>query len=235
MTDLGADRPTDTPRPIRLGAFSTAGAHLIPLAVMAFRERFPDVPIAVSSAPATVAPAQLHDQIIDIAVVWEYDFARRPEEKGLNTTHLLNDPLRTVLPADHWLAHHSAVSLRELAGEGWIVRDRHPSNLAAFEAICRVEGFEPSIVFRTDDYPAALGLVAAGIGVSLVPQLCLLAQRPDVVVRPLKAPKLSRRVCTMTLPDAESDPVVAGLVEALREVAGRLSVPSAAPPLEMLG
>jgi DNA-binding transcriptional LysR family regulator len=192
-------RLVDRPAQVRLGAFPTAGAHLIPLAVKAYRQRHPDAQIVISPAHAGDVAAQLRDGEIHVGLLWDYDFAPRPDDEGVQRLHLLNDPLRVVLPVGHPLIERSELTLLDLAEEPWVVRSHRAPYADAFEAMCRTAGFEPDIVFRTDDYQSVQGLVAAGIGAGLVPELSLAAQRPDVVARPLAAPRFSRRIAAVTL------------------------------------
>ena len=212
-------RLADRPPQVRLGAFPTAGAHLIPLAVKAFRQRYPDAQIAISAVHSGDVASQLRDGEIHVGLVWDYDFALRPEDDGLRRVPLLDDPLRVVLPLGHPRAEESELALRDLAEEPWVVRGHREPYAEAFEAMCRTAGFEPHVVFRTDDYQSAQGLVAAGIGLSLVPELSLAAQRPDVVTRPLATPRFARRIAAVTLPEANRDPTVVQLLQLLRQVA----------------
>lgn len=209
---------TDQQRRVSLGAFSTAGAHLIPLTVKAFHQRYPDGQINVVSSHAGDVPGQLRDGAIDIGLVWDYDYAPSAPAENLRTTPLLVDPLLVALPAGHPLAQRSELSLGELADAPWIVRDHRQRYTDAFETMCRIVGFEPHIVFRTEDYQAVQGLVAAGIGVSLMPQMCVTAERTDVVTLPLSSPSFARRVAAVSLPGSDRDQTVSRTLRLLLEV-----------------
>jgi len=50
---------------------------------------------------------------------------------------------------------------------------------------CHAAGFEPNVAFESDDYQTVQGLVAAGVGVALIPQLALSAVRENIVIRTL--------------------------------------------------
>jgi DNA-binding transcriptional LysR family regulator len=211
-------RLANRPAQVRLGAFPTAGAHLIPLTVRAYRQRHPNAAITISPAHAGEVAALLREGAIHVGLVWDYDFAPRPEDPGLDRVHLLSDPLRVVLSTAHPLADRREIALIELAEEPWVVREHRAPYADAFETMCRVAGFEPQVVFRADDYQSAQGLVAAGIGVGLVPELSLAARRPDVVTRPLSAPGIARRIAAVTLPEAKRDPATVQLLHVLRRV-----------------
>jgi DNA-binding transcriptional LysR family regulator len=77
-------------------------------------------------------------------------------------------------------------------------------------------------VFRTDDHGAVEGLVAAGVGVGLVPELMLASARPDVVLCEVSEPALERWVRAALPPGAYRSPAAAAMIDVLREVADEL-------------
>ncbi len=88
---------------------------------------------------------------------------------GIRLETLLTEPLLAALPADHRLARHDRIALSELAAEPFVFFPRHRSVLAydEFIASCRAAGFSPAIVQEASGI-SALGLVAAGLGVTVV-------------------------------------------------------------------
>ncbi|HEV7656241.1 MAG TPA: LysR family transcriptional regulator [Mycobacteriales bacterium] len=214
----------DRPEPVTLGTFSTAGAHLIPLVVSAYRERHDDTRlVVVPSQPDDVA-VQLTEGSVDVALLWDYDFAPRSMPR-LHREHLLDDPLYVLLPTGHPLAGPETMPLRlaDLAHEAWIARAHKAPYDQALECMGRLAGFEPDVAFRTPDYESVQGLVAAGIGVGLVPRLSLTARRPDVVARPVHQPAFVRHIDAVTRPDGPADPAVARLLAVLHEIAATVS------------
>lgn len=214
-------RLTELPKRVRLGTFATAGAHLIPLVVQQYRQQHRDAQLVVTACQ----PADLADQLLDgsihVGLWWDYDFAPRADQ-GLQREHLLDDPLLVLLPAGHPAAEAAdgdALRLKDLAAEPWVARSHDAPYDVAFESMCRICGFEPDIVFRTEDYQSIQGLVAAGIGVGVVPRLSLMAQRADVVARPFVEPAFSRRIGALTLPEARRDPMVVQLLDVLERAA----------------
>ena len=207
---------------VHLGAFSTAGADLVPLAIRAYRECHPNVRIVLTPAHANDVIAQLHSSRIAVGLVWDYDFAPQATDCVFDRVELLADPLRVVVPVDHAVAAEPAVALRDLAQEPWIVRAHRPPYAQAFEQMCRLAGFEPRVAFRTDNYQAIQGLVAAGIGLGVVPRLSLAPRRRDVVALPMAAPAFSRRVAALAIPQAHRSSVVDDLLDVLRTTADLL-------------
>lgn len=217
-------RLVDGPRQVRLGTFSTAGLDLLPALVQRYRQRHEGNRLVVVPTQPNEVVALLRDRTVDVAVVWDYAFAPVSHE-DLPYEHLQDDPLRLLVPRGHPLstgrgdvgsALDTAVDLHDLASEGWVVRRHRAPYEEAFATMCRIAGFEPDIVFTTDDYPSVQGLVAAGVGVGVVPEMSLTAQHGDVVAVPLTNPAFSRRIGALTLRDGRRDPAVVQLLEALR-------------------
>jgi DNA-binding transcriptional LysR family regulator len=202
---------------VRLGAFPTAGADLIPRVVREYQKRYPETRIVLRSAHAGDMHTYLRDGSIHIGLVWDYDYAPRTVPSDVEWVHLVDDPLCVLFPPDHPLAGESSVELAELAGEEWVVRGHRSPYDDAFVVMCRLAGFEPTVTFVTDDYPSAQGLVAARIGISTAPRLSLVAQRPDVVAVPIAAPAPHRRIAAVRLRDANHPPAAHQMLDVLRE------------------
>jgi DNA-binding transcriptional LysR family regulator len=220
---------THVERPVRLGSFSTAGGHLVPRAVKGFRRSFPDRPIAVSHAPPEAVSAMVREGSIDVGLVWDYDLFPRRFDPSLVVTPLLLDPLVLLLPEGHPFAGAGEVSLGDLADETWVIR-RHSGPYAdSFEQMCRSAGFEPREVFWTEDYESVQGMVAVGLGVSLVPELSLATVRPEIVVCQHVRPRLLRRIAAVTLPTGDRSRQASDLVRVLAEVAQSLAAEHGVP------
>src|SRR5262249_56746120 len=86
---------------------------------------------------------------------------------------LLTDAVYIMLPNDHRLAHRRRLRMGDLADEAWVQGVRSGSTLDVLPMAGRAAGFEPQGVFRTDDQTTLRGLVAAGIGIAMVPSLRL--------------------------------------------------------------
>jgi DNA-binding transcriptional LysR family regulator len=203
---------------VRLGAFPTAAADLIPRVLREFRKRHPDTKVHLRSAHAADMPAALRDGDIQLGLMWDYDFLPRTVPADIERLPLVDDPLYLLVPADHPFAGESEVDLMEFAGESWVVRGHQPPYDDAFATMCRLAGFEPEIGFVTEDYLSAQGLVAAGIGVSIVPRLALVALRPDVAAVPLSGDGQRRRIAAVRRKDAEHTEAAGWLLDVLRDM-----------------
>jgi DNA-binding transcriptional LysR family regulator len=206
---------------LRLVAFPSAGASIMPEAVARFRERHPAVEVTLAPAEPDVAVEALRAGDADIGLNIETSWSK-PGDDGIVRTHLLDDPMYLVLPAGHPQASKRSVKLTELADDPWILgtADHSCPDTAILLRACNAAGFEPQIAFQSDDYNAIQGFIAAGVGVSLVPDLALTSVRPDVAVRSLGAKAPFRRISAITTESSFCSPAKSAMLEILVETAG---------------
>lgn len=192
--------------------FATAGAELVAPAVAAFRADHPGVRLDLGSTdPADPLPEVL-DGRADLAVVVR---PRTAEQPGLRLVHLLDDPYRAVLPKGHPLAARRVLDLADLAGEPWVGSERPGPCLDTVLDACAAAGFRPRVAVDGEDYRAAQGFVAAGLGVALVPLLGLDRRHPGVAVRRLRGPEPVRTIQAAVREGAWGQPVLDRLLDAL--------------------
>src|SRR5436190_5413553 len=210
---------------LRLAAFPTVGATLMPLAIAHFRERHPDIELTVKQLEPEDSLPMLKMGELDIALTIEPNSSG--DDEGLDTTFLLEDPMFVALPVNHPLAHKSRVRLRDLAQESWIGTTDACSCGALVRNHCiRGGGFEPQITFESDDYLAIQGLVAAGVGVAMIPTLALTTVREDIVIRDLGNEAPVRAIAAATLPGAQRPAAARAMLDVLTEVASQYAKPT---------
>jgi molybdate transport repressor ModE-like protein len=207
---------------LRLGWFSTAGAILIPRAIARFRARHPDIELELEEADPDQCAQDLREGRLDLGIVYEFRIDP-PLPADLRLTPLIEDRLHIALPPGHRLAHRKRIRMAELRDDTWIQGVRHGSTLATLPAACWEAGFEPRIALRTDDPMAWQGLVAAGVGVAVIPELTLATARSDILVRELDAPSLIRKVSAAMPLARYSPPAATAMVDTLAEVAADLT------------
>jgi DNA-binding transcriptional LysR family regulator len=203
----GSERTT-----LRIGAFPTALASLVPTAVAQLEGARVIVEEGVSSALGErVRSGDLH-----LAITFQDAAEPRREPAGLERRDLLRETFLVVLAPGHPLAHREAVALAELAGEGWTA----PSADGIIVRACRAAGFEPRLSSITRDQLAIRALVARGLAVTLVPSLLADAFR-DLPLRPLAGPSPERDVYVLLPPGGRhplAGPAVAALAAAVDEL-----------------
>ena len=205
---------------LRLVSFPTAGATIMPRAIALFRARHPHVELSLEPAEPDEALAKLRSGACDIALTIDAPW-RALEDDGVERRHLLDDPMYVVLPREHPLASKPRIRLEELSSDPWISGSSGgcPDTLILLRA-CNAAGFEPRIAFHSDDYLAIQGFVSAGMGVSLIPDLALLAVRDDVAIRSLGGRPPERTIQAATLREGYHSPAVDAMLGILEEVGG---------------
>jgi DNA-binding transcriptional LysR family regulator len=138
------------------------------------------------------------------------------EERDLERTLLLTESMNVALPPDHPLADRSKVKMADLRDAVWLSGYSPSSCGELVLRACRDAGFEPRVGFESDDYQVLQGFVAAGLGVTLLPDLALPTMRSDIVVLPTDPPAPMRRVWaeTRNTRSVSTDAMVQVLVDA---------------------
>jgi DNA-binding transcriptional LysR family regulator len=218
-----------------LGVAESASYAILPELLREYRRRYPDVDLVVRLMNTATQVVAIHDGEIDAGL------ARTPlDAQGLATRALTVDTVAILLPEEHRLAKRKAIALPDLAGESLIVYPTAPrtSWVDFMLSVFRDAGVDVKPVEEASDTFTAMALVAAGLGVMLVPGNYGLFERPGLVWRPLAEP--APRTSLVLLHSLERPlPTVKGLLEVVdrlwpKPVGGRKGKPprgSATPPV----
>jgi DNA-binding transcriptional LysR family regulator len=206
---------------LRMASFPTAGATLMPLAIASFRSAHPDVRLSlVEGEPEELLP-RLRDGEFDLGLIFEFE-GTGDLGPGLRSAPLFEDPMKLALPKGHRLARKERVTLGDLSDDAWVQTSEASACARHVVRICRATGFEPRVSFESDDYLTVQGLVAAGVGVALIPQLALSQTVSyDIAVRELHPSGPVRHVVVATPGTGVSLPAAAAMLEILRDTARR--------------
>jgi molybdate transport repressor ModE-like protein len=204
---------------VRLASFPSAGATLVTEAVSLYRRRHPDVELSLTEGEPHQTVPRLKRGDFDVAVVFEDSYSPGSELlTGLDCLHLLDDSLSVVLPADHPLAARKAVRLTDLAGEPWVAGCGGGVCSDMLVDACARESFTPNVAFESDDHNVLVGLVATGVGVALLPDLCLRTPPPGVEIRPVSGSRPQRHIHAAVPADAYRSPATEAMIAVLGEV-----------------
>jgi DNA-binding transcriptional LysR family regulator len=209
-----------SPRRVRLGSFQTAAATIVAESIAAARRADPTLELSLTEGEPQATLERLRAGEIDLGVV--FDDPARPLRAADVTFHdLLLDDMRIALPDDHPAAKSSHVELIALEGEDWIegAGAETPVTLILLDACERV-GFEPRVAFNSGDYSVVLRLVAAGLGVALVPSLASYSIPSGVTVREIAGEPLRRRI-RAAASDRPQSPGAEAMLRQLQAAAGR--------------
>jgi molybdate transport repressor ModE-like protein len=151
---------------IRVGTYQSIGVHVLPALLPRFRNAFPHIELQLRESASDL-------ELLDLVERGQLDatFCMLPVEGGpFATAELLADPYLLVLPRGSPLANGRRPTIRDIAALP-LIGFRSCRNDHRIEAQLRARGFEPSIVFRSDDNPTVQALVSAGVGAALMPRL----------------------------------------------------------------
>ncbi len=175
---------------------------------------FPTLTLA-EGEPEEIEP-RLRAGELDLALLFEFP-GQPPLAQGMTRVELLEDPMFLALPHSHPLAKRQRLRLADLAGEAWIQTSQASTCARHVVRCCHAAGFEPSVSFESDDYQTVQGLVAAGVGVALIPELALSVVREDIVIRRLAPSPPLRQVIAAAPSGARlvpGAPAMLGVLEA---------------------
>lgn len=203
---------------ITLGAFPSATAVLAPRALARLRVDHPRLEVSLAEAPTPTLLRQLRAGRLAVAVIGvgaglpDYDLA------DFDRQIVFAGGLCVAVPAEHRLAGAGIVPVAELAGEIWIAGEGlgGEPQFGAWPTLA-----DPVIGHAVRGWPARLGLVAAGLGLCLVPEVAALSIPAGVVSIGVDDPSwLGRMVVALTAraPGAEAAAVVAALRRAGEDI-----------------
>jgi DNA-binding transcriptional LysR family regulator len=207
---LAATRDSVT-GPLRIGAFPSAARVILPPALVALGRDHPRLELMVTELDPVDVPDALRSGALDVALTFVYDYVPTAQDPALDTEPLLEeavylataDPARTSIEGCHdapWIAGSPGTLCHSL-----VLR------------ACEASGFRPRIRHYADDFGTVLALVAAGQGVSLIPQLGLSDAPSGVTLTPLTS---RRRSSISYRKGTRHHPAIAAFVAAIRQAAG---------------
>jgi DNA-binding transcriptional LysR family regulator len=201
---------------LRIGAFSSSLAALVPEAVQRLRRAVPDAEVQVQEGDSQALAERVRDGELHLSVAFQDAALPRREHEGLERHDVLREPFLAGLAPDHRLAGRAKVALGELAEDAWSAA----STDGLIARACRAAGFEPRIVALTRDPIAIREFIVRGNAVTLVPRL--LAPGLDGLAFAQLENGPERDVYVL-LPPGGRHPLVEPTLQALAEVASELA------------
>jgi DNA-binding transcriptional LysR family regulator len=212
---------------VRIGAFPSAAVRLVVPAAHALAICHPGVQVGFHEIDPDDGVALLRSGGLDVLVAYEYDLLTPILSGGLESIHLLDDPVLAAVPPAHRLATVAALDLAELADERWVAGLPTTTFGALVRRACRAAGFEPSITHRAREFAIQEALVAAGLGVALLPALGR-TNLTDAHYARLRSPTVVRRVHALLRSGSRRRPAVDATTAQLVDTARQ--IPSPPPP-----
>jgi DNA-binding transcriptional LysR family regulator len=199
---------------LRIGfTSSTPFSNFLPSVINTYRQRFPHVTLALQEMTTMRQIEAIAGRTLDLG------FVRPPEvaiPDAVRLTALRDDPLVLVLPIAHPLAVMTEIALQDLREEFFVMyaQDAGTGIYPHIVRLCRERGFEPKVVQQARDASTILGLVAAGCGISILPESFQCVHIQGVCYRPI-----TDRAAVTTLMLARRSEGVAPLVDSFFELA----------------
>jgi DNA-binding transcriptional LysR family regulator len=198
---------------LAVGAFPSALGVLVPRALARLRRAHPAVDVTLREGTTPTHLRRLRAGRLEVAVV-----AVDPDDPAplgeLRSEVVVEGRLLVAVPATHRLAGRGTIDVSELEGEAWIVGDAGGGDplLGAWPGAPGT----PRIAFAVRDWPARLGLVAAGLGLAVVPRVSAGAMPPEISLVAVDDPHPARRRI-VAVTRRESSPGADAFVQALRD------------------
>lgn len=202
---------------IRVGMINSAPFHaLIPQVIREFRKRYPNVALTLDEGTTPSLANLVSNETIDLAFV-------RPlleTDRSLFMESLIDEDMLVALPSGHPLCARTQVPLLALSIEPFVLFPRavgaglHEEIIAA----CRTAGFSPRVVQETSQVTSIVNLVAAGLGVSIVPASMQQANIEGVTYRPIRKPAPKARLSLLYRRDDADSPHLQNLLEITRQL-----------------
>ncbi|HEX7056767.1 MAG TPA: LysR family transcriptional regulator [Bacilli bacterium] len=188
---------------VRIGFPSSLAAYMVPTVISAFREQHPRVNFVLQHGS--------YRELIDWVAKGDMNFAIMgpvpQDEKQIKGEILFREKIFALLPSNHPLAGRSSVKLDELRDDSFVL---FPEGFVLREIVvqaCKNLGFQPKVTFEGDDLDAIKGLVAAGLAITLLPEIALTEHLSRAVVKvPISEPSVTRDVGVITPVNRELPP-----------------------------
>ncbi|MFI0816309.1 LysR family transcriptional regulator [Streptomyces sp. NPDC021098] len=203
---------------LRVAAFPTVSAQLLPKALRRLVARLPDAEITLQNDgdPTDVALAVCEGRA-DLGLVYAYDLVPETWPGELTLRPILDEELIVLCGPDQHTADAHHVDLRELSGAIWVTNDEGTAAHHNLLRLCAQSGFRPEIRFTSNDYDVIRGIVRENLGVAMVPALSLGIDRA-ITMRRMRTRGPRRKVLAVHR-STDPNPLVPAAVDAIREAA----------------
>lgn len=176
---------------IHIGFSASLASYILPTAIYYFRQQYPNVKFELNQGS--------YSELIDAVIKGDINIAILgpipAEQEKIKSTVLFTEDIVALLPSNHPLASRSSLKLIELRDDSFVL---FPKGYILREVImegCLQRGFQPNVSFEGKDLDAIKGLVSAGLGVTLIPEVTIVDCLPRATVKiPIIEPSLKRSV-----------------------------------------
>lgn len=188
---------------IKIGFPTSLASHLLPTVISAFKKEYPDVAFHLRQGSYNYLIDAVKNRELNLAFLGPLP----PKDSAINTAILFTENISALLPSNHPFAKRDKLQLIDLRNEAFVLfPEGYILNKMVVEA-CNSVGFEPIVASEGEDMDAIKGLVAAGIGLSLLPESTFYDSTPRFTMKiPIVSPEIRRTVGIITPVNRELSP-----------------------------
>lgn len=206
------------------GVFATVAAGLLPSALSALAGRHPGIEVKTRQLTPEDTAKAVRSGDVDLGFAIDYADAPMPWDTGLIGSQIAVERLHVAVPAG--ALGPGPVALSDLAEHSWILAGPRSHFGTAVRAACLRSGFKPRVVHEVDEQATAMSMVVAGMGVTLVSDLGLISQPPNMDALALTTP-ITRAVSVVYRSTALRRPALNMVIDVVRSAAAELGVSAA--------
>jgi DNA-binding transcriptional LysR family regulator len=200
-------------RELRIGAFPSVLATIVPAAVSSLLATAPDLQVSVTEGRTAELARGVRDGSLHLAVAFQDAHAARQEHPDTRRHDLFTEPMVAALPPHHRLRSRDPIELSDLADDPWTAASRD----GLIARACARAGFTPRIAYLSSDPLSIRAIIAAGLAVALTPRL-LATHLHGVHITTVQDQPAQRDVYAM-LPDTGARTTDEQLIAALADAA----------------
>jgi len=200
--------------PLRIGAFPSAARVILPPALVALGRDHPGLELMVTELDPADVPDALRSGALDVALTFVYDYVPATPDPALDIEPLLEEIVYLATADSAQVSTAEGTSVEDCRDVPWIAGSPGTVCHSLIIRACEAGGFTPRIRHYADDFGTVLALVAAGQGVSLIPQLGLTGAPSGVALTPLAARRRSSIACRK---GTRQHPAIAAFAAAIRK------------------
>lgn len=200
---------------LTIGAFASAARGLLPGVLAELGRRHPGLDARMTEVDPHLSIDLVARGMIDLALAHDWDIAPLPAPEGVEQAVIGDDLCDLLVPDGHPLASRVSVRREDLAGQRWICQ---PPGTVCHDWLVRTlraAGCEPDLAHQAEEYHTQLALVAAGLGIALIPRLGR-GPLPAGVVALALDPVPKRRLYALWRTGAARRPAITATVESLQ-------------------
>ncbi len=201
---------------LRVAAFASAARGLLPAVLADLAHRHPALEVRLTEINPHLSMDLVSRGVTDLAVTHDWDIAPLPAPEGVEQAVIGDDRCDLLVPAGHPFTSRAVIHRSDLGGQRWVCQ---PPGRVCHDWLVRTlrtAGFEPDITHIAEENHTIVSLVAAGLGVAVVPRLGTGTLPPGAVAVPLE-PGPVRRLYALWRTGAARRPAITEAVRTLRE------------------